>query len=92
MDVGYSEVILAPIGLARSRKAVGKHGEPQSVEASGWYARILQHEIDHLRGTLYIDRMETRTFTSLDNWSRFWKGKPVRDVVEGLSNPLGPIR
>lgn len=68
---------------------LNEHGEPQSIEASGWYARILQHEIDHLRGTLYIDRMETRTFTSLDNWSRFWKGKPVRDVLEGLSNPLG---
>jgi len=70
---------------------LNENGEPQSVEASGWYARILQHEIDHLRGTLYIDRMETRTFTSLDNWSRFWKGKPVRDVLEALSSPLGPI-
>jgi peptide deformylase len=69
-----------------------ENGEPQSVEAFGWYARILQHEIDHLRGTLYIDRMETRTFTSLDNWSRFWKGKPVRDVLEGLSNPSGSIQ
>lgn len=64
-----------------------EHGESKSVEASGWYARILQHEIDHLRGTLYIDRMQSRTFTSLDNWSRFWKGKPVRDIVEGLSSP-----
>jgi peptide deformylase len=71
---------------------LNEHGEPQCVEASGWYARILQHEIDHLRGTLYIDRMESRTFTSLDNWSRFWKGKPVRDVLEALSNPLGPTR
>jgi len=71
---------------------LNENGEPQSVEASGWYARILQHEIDHLRGTLYIDRMETRTFTSLDNWSRFWKGKPVRDVLEGLSNPSGSIQ
>jgi peptide deformylase len=61
-------------------------GEPQSVEASGWYARILQHEIDHLRGTLYIDRMKARTFTSLDNWGRFWKGQPVREVLEVLSN------
>jgi peptide deformylase len=69
-----------------------QQGELQSVEASGWYARILQHEIDHLRGTLYIDRMKSRTFTSIDNWSRFWKGKPVRDIVEGLYNPLAPIR
>jgi peptide deformylase len=64
-----------------------EQGKPRSVDASGWYARILQHEIDHLQGMLYIDRMESRTFTSLDNWSRLWKGKPVRDIVEGLSNP-----
>jgi peptide deformylase len=69
-----------------------EHGALQSVEAFGWYARILQHEIDHLRGTLYIDRMQSRTFTSLDNWSRFCKGKLVRDVVESLSSPLEPIR
>jgi peptide deformylase len=83
---GFSAVV------ARARRVrvayLDQRGVPQSVEASGWYARILQHEIDHLRGTLYIDRMETRTFTSLDNWSRFWKGKPVQDVVESLSNPL----
>ena len=67
-----------------------EYGESQFVEASGWYARILQHEIDHLRGTLYIDRMESRTFTSLDNWNRFQKGKPLRDIVESRSNPSGP--
>jgi len=54
----------------------------RSIEASGWYARILQHEIDHLQGTLYIDRMDSRTFTSLDNWERFWKGKQVREVIK----------
>jgi peptide deformylase len=54
-----------------------EQGEPRSVDADGWYARILQHEIDHLHGTLYIDRMHSRTFTSLDNWNRYWKGKPV---------------
>jgi hypothetical protein len=37
----------------------------------------LSEEIDHLHGTLYIDRMHSRTFTSLDNWNRYWKGKPV---------------
>jgi peptide deformylase len=54
-----------------------EHAEQRSVEASGWYARILQHEIDHLHGTLYIDRMLTRTFSSVDNWNRFWRGLPV---------------
>jgi peptide deformylase len=87
---GFSAVV------SRARRVrvayLDERGESQSVEASGWYARILQHEIDHLRGTLYIDRMESRTFTSVENWSRFWKGKPVRDVVEGLSEPLEPKR
>ena len=54
-----------------------EQGEPRSAEASGWYARILQHEIDHLHGTLYLDRMQTRAFTSIDNRNRFWKGKPI---------------
>jgi len=57
-----------------------EHGEQRAVEASGWYARILQHEIDHLRGTLYIDRMLTRTFTSIDNWNRFWRGLPIGEA------------
>src|SRR5580692_8232198 len=58
--------------------------EPQFVQASGWYARILQHEIDHLRGALYIDRMLSRTFTTLDNWTRLHKGKPI------LQSPPAP--
>jgi peptide deformylase len=47
--------------------ALDHHGDPVKIEASGWYARILQHEIDHLDGTLYIDRMHTRTFTTTRN-------------------------
>ena len=66
------------LSLAGFSAVVGRtRRESRSVEASGWYARILQHEIDHLHGTLYLDRMHTRTFTSIDNWNRFWKGKPI---------------
>jgi peptide deformylase len=54
-----------------------EHAEEKSVLATGWYARILQHEIDHLHGTLYIDRMQPRTFTTLDNWTRLHKRKPI---------------
>lgn len=59
-------------------------GEEKSVEATGWYARILQHEIDHLRGTIYIDKMRTRSFTSIENFSRFWKGKSIPDILKEL--------
>ncbi|KAM6380613.1 peptide deformylase, mitochondrial isoform 1-T1 [Pluvialis apricaria] len=44
---------------------VDEHGEPVSWEATGWAARIIQHEMDHLDGILYIDRMDTRTFTNV---------------------------
>ncbi|QXP90725.1 peptide deformylase [Methylococcus capsulatus] len=46
-------------------------GEPRTIEASGWYARILQHEIDHLHGGLYIDRMDPRSFTTRPNYVRY---------------------
>jgi peptide deformylase len=72
---GFSAVV--PRARAVRVEYLDEQGEPRSVEASGWYARILQHEIDHLHGTLYLDRMHTRTFTSIDNWNRFWKGEPI---------------
>lgn len=31
--------------------------QPVSIEATGWYARIFQHEFDHLEGKLYVDRL-----------------------------------
>ncbi len=61
-----------------------ERGERKVVEASGWYARILQHEVDHLYGTLYIDRMRTRSFTSMENLTDFWKGKPVNEIKAAL--------
>jgi peptide deformylase len=72
---GFSAVV--PRSRRVRVKYLDERGEEQLIEASGWYARILQHEIDHLRGALYIDRMQSRTFTSLDNWTRHWKGKPI---------------
>ena len=36
-------------------ECLDEHGEQKIIEASGWYARILQHEIDHLNGRLYVD-------------------------------------
>jgi peptide deformylase len=60
-------------------------GEPKLIRASGWYARILQHEIDHLHGTLYIDRMHSHTFITVENFNRYWKDKSIDEVLESLS-------
>jgi peptide deformylase len=37
-------------------KGQNRQGQPMRVKASGWLARIFQHEIDHLNGVLYTDR------------------------------------
>lgn len=66
-------------------ECLDQHGTPRVIEASGWYARILQHEIDHLHGTLYLDRMLGRTFCSLDNHVRFWKNKTTAEVKAAVS-------
>jgi peptide deformylase len=52
---------------------LNQHGEKQQVEAQGWYARILQHEIDHLNATLFIDLMKPRTFMSVKNYLDRWR-------------------
>ena len=54
-------------------ECLNERGEEITINAHGWYARILQHEIDHLNGTLYIDRMKTRSFTTSENLLRFGK-------------------
>jgi peptide deformylase len=61
-------------------ECLDEKGHPRVIEASGWYARILQHEIDHLAGRLYVDCMYARTLTGLENFNRFWKGKTIREI------------
>src|SRR5690606_31840027 len=39
-------------------RATGLDGVDYEIEASGWLARIFQHEYDHLDGVLYADRLE----------------------------------
>jgi len=39
-------------------EAKDRFGRPQKIQAKGFLARVIQHEIDHLNGVLYIDRME----------------------------------
>jgi peptide deformylase len=74
-------VALAPRARRVRVKALDESGKPVEIMAEGWYARILQHEIDHLRGTLYIDRMRSRSFSSLEQYSRHWKAKSTAELL-----------
>lgn len=68
-------------------------GEPKVIEASGWYARILQHEIDHLHGSIFVDRMHPRTLMTAENYNRHWKDQPIANVREllGLRPESAPV-
>jgi peptide deformylase len=51
-----------PTGRARWAKVIGQDldGQPFEVEGTGFFARCLQHETDHLDGYLYLDRLVGR--------------------------------
>jgi len=59
--------------VPRARKvrveALDENGQRVVKVATGWYARILQHEVDHLRGIVCCDRMEPRTLPTPENLS-----------------------
>lgn len=75
---GFSMVV------PRARKvrveALDEHGQRVVKVATGWYARILQHEVDHLHGTVCCDRMESRTLTTVENFATHWNRHTVDEV------------
>ena len=68
-------------------RALDEKGQPIRLEVEGWPARILQHELDHLAGRLYVDRMDPRTFTTNENLVRFFKSRPSGEVRQQLGAP-----
>jgi peptide deformylase len=56
-----------------------ERAQPTVRVAEGWYARILQHEVDHLRGVLYVDHMEAPSFSTIGNYEKYWKNHSVSE-------------
>jgi peptide deformylase len=68
---GFTAIV--PRAMRVRVECLNEKAEAVKIVADGWYARILQHEIDHLNGILYIDRMKSRSFSTQDNYTRYWK-------------------
>lgn len=79
---GFSAVVPRALGVRVD--ALDHDGNPVEIHATGWHARILQHEIDHLDGTLYVDRMHTRTLTTQAHLAEFWGDKSVDEVLAAV--------
>jgi peptide deformylase len=55
-------------------QALDRQGEPVDFEASGLFSICIQHELDHLIGKVFLDRMsELSSLTQLEEFDRFWK-------------------
>lgn len=59
-------------------------GESTYRDFSGWQARIVQHETDHLHGTLYIDRAELRSLTTTSEYVARWAEPGVQRARQEL--------
>lgn len=55
-------------------RAQDRHGKQIKLRLTGWTARIFQHEIDHLNGVLFIDKL-----TAKEN---FWTDEEFREMQE----------
>ena len=57
-------------------EALDRRGEALDFAASDFYARVIQHESDHLQGIVFLDRMKSfETLTFLDEYARYWAEK-----------------
>ncbi len=54
--------------------ALDRNGKPVKFEAGDFFARVIQHEVDHLDGIVFLDRMKNfATLTHLREFTRFWQ-------------------
>ena len=61
-------------------EAYGRDGERIDTVAKEFFARVIQHETDHLRGIVYVDRMrDLSTLTHLAEWNKHWLGHEDQD-------------
>jgi peptide deformylase len=65
-------------------------GGAEQREFSGWQARIVQHETDHLNGILYVDRAQLRSLSSNAEYAAHWAEPGIGKAREGLGFNDGP--
>jgi len=67
--------LLAVVPRARAVRVecLNERAEPLVIRATGWYARILQHEIDHLHGKIFLDRAHLSSLATIENYTKFVK-------------------
>ena len=69
---GLRGKVRRPVGVRV--KYLDRDGKTVESDASGLYAVCIQHEIDHLQGKLFLDRMtDFSTLTQLEEFGKYWR-------------------
>ncbi|MGW4026668.1 peptide deformylase [Streptomyces sp. NPDC005009] len=79
---GYQAVVARPAEVRL--RGQDEYGRTLDEVFTGWPARIVQHETDHLDGTLYLDRAEPRSLSSdrfvMERWSQPAPERAAREL------------
>ena len=64
-------------------QGLDREGRPLDYIASGFEARIVQHEFDHLNGVVFLDRMrDLHSLAYFEEWERYMVDRSQPDVDE----------
>ena len=59
-------------------QALDRDGQPVDIEADGLYSVCIQHEIDHLLGKVFLDRMtDLSSLAQLTEFDKYWRKEPT---------------
>ena len=83
---GWQAVVARPLEVRLTGE--DEHGRAVDEVFSGWPARIVQHETDHLDGTLYLDRAELRSLSSNEAMVQRWTQPTPEEAAEALGFEL----
>lgn len=74
---------LVPRHPAVRVQGLDREGRPLDYSATGFEARIVQHEFDHLNGVVFLDRMrDLRSLAYFEEWESYLVGRSHQDLDE----------
>lgn len=79
---GLQAVVVRPERVLLDYRS--QDGTAVRQELDGWQARIVQHETDHLAGTLYIDKAELRSLSTNSEYAARWAEPGIDRARDGL--------
>ncbi|GAA1871378.1 peptide deformylase [Brevibacterium marinum] len=83
---GYQAVVARPREIELT--AQNLDGTPINEVVSGWSARILAHETDHLGGVMFVDKAEMRSLSTNTSVAKFWNQPSTQKAAAELGFTL----